>query len=384
METIALEQTCNILSGYAFKSKEYVSEGIRIIRIANVQKGYIEDKLPCYYPYDNKKASSDYALVRDDLLVSLTGNVGRVGLMPDNLLPAALNQRVACLRVKEDSPLTKEFIYAVLNSDQFEQEAIESSNGVAQKNLSVNWLKQYQLPLLTKTEQASFCKRFSVIDSNCLRIRTATSRLDDLIKSRFIEMFGALEPSVSISDACIEFIDGDWIESKDQSESGIRLIQTGNIGNGAFRDKRNRARYISEQTFEQLKCHEVYGGDVLISRLPDPVGRACIVPSDAGRSITAVDCSIVRLKKEWEPTFFVSYTMTEQYERQIQSCLTGTTRKRISRSNLGRIKIPAASSSLQQEFANFVSQVDKLRFAAQQQIDKLEMLKKSLLQEYFN
>ena len=183
-------------------------------------------------------------------------------------------------------------------------------------------------------------------------------------KSRFIEMFGALEPSVSISDACIEFIDGDWIESKDQSESGIRLIQTGNIGNGVFRDKRNRARYISEQTFEQLKCHEVYGDDVLISRLPDPVGRACIVPSDAGRSITAVDCSIVRLKKEWEPTFFVSYTMTEQYERQIQSYLTGTTRKRISRSNLGRIKIPAASSFLQQEFANFVSQVDKLRFGA--------------------
>ena len=362
METIALEQTCNILSGYAFKSKEYVSEGIRIIRIANVQKGYIEDKLPCYYPYDNKKASSDYALVRDDLLISLTGNVGRVGLMPDNLLPAALNQRVACLRVKEDSPLTKEFIYAVLNSDQFEQEAIESSNGVAQKNLSVNWLKQYQLPLLTKTEQASFCKRFSVIDSNCLRIRTATSRLDDLIKSRFVEMFGALEPSVSISDACIEFIDGDWIESKDQSESGIRLIQTGNIGNGDFRDKRNRARYISEQTFEQLKCHEVYANDVLISRLPDPVGRACIVPSDAGRSITAVDCSIVRLKKEWEPSFFVSYTMTKQYEHQIQSYLTGTTRKRISRSNLGKIKIPAASFVLQQEFATFVAQVDKLRF----------------------
>ena len=384
METIALEQTCSILSGYAFKSKEYVSKGIRIIRIANVQKGYIEDKLPCYYPCDNKQASSDYALARDDLLVSLTGNVGRVGLMPDNLLPAALNQRVACLRVKEDSPLTKEFIYAVLNSDQFEQEAIESSNGVAQKNLSVNWLKQYQLPLIAKTEQASFCKRFSIIDSNCLRTRTATSKLDDLIKSRFVEMFGNLEPSILISDACIEFIDGDWIESKDQSESGIRLIQTGNIGNGDFRDKRNRARYISEQTFEQLKCHEVHANDVLISRLPDPVGRACIVPSDAGRSITAVDCSIVRLKKEWEPSFFVSYTMTEQYEHQIQSYLTGTTRKRISRSNLGRIKVPAASSALQQEFAAFVQQVDKLRFATQQQIDKLEMLKKSLLQEYFS
>lgn len=257
-------------------------------------------------------------------------------------------------------------------------------SGSAQPQITRSGLNSVMVPILPTSLQRRISHVLNAVDKNKKQTEQAINYLDSLIKSRFIEMFGALEPSVSISDACIEFIDGDWIESKDQSESGIRLIQTGNIGNGAFRDKRNRARYISEQTFEQLKCHEVYGGDVLISRLPDPVGRACIVPSDAGRSITAVDCSIVRLKKEWEPTFFVSYTMTEQYERQIQSYLTGTTRKRISRSNLGRIKIPAASSSLQQEFAAFVSQVDKLRFAAQQQIDKLELLKKSLLQEYFN
>lgn len=189
MKTISLEETCRFFNGYAFKSKDYVSKGIRIIRIANVQKGYIEDKLPCYYPYDSK-AASDYALARGDLLISLTGNVGRVGLMPDNLLPAALNQRVACLRVKDDSPLTREFIYAMLNSDQFEQKAIESSNGVAQKNLSASWLKKYQLPLITKGEQTSFCKRFSIIDSNLSKCRTTASRLDSLIKSRFVEMFG--------------------------------------------------------------------------------------------------------------------------------------------------------------------------------------------------
>ena len=89
--------------------------------------------------------------------------------------------------------------------------------------------------------------------------------------------------------------DGNWIESKDQSTSGIRLIQTGNIGVGTYLDKVNRAKYISEQTFSQLNCTEVLPGDILISRLPDPVGRACVVPDRMGKAITAVDCTIIRL-----------------------------------------------------------------------------------------
>ena len=72
--------------------------------------------------------------------------------------------------------------------------------------------------------------------------------------------------------------DGDWIESKDQSESGIRLIQTGNVGIGEFKDKDEKARYINEETFKRLNCTEIFPDDILVSRLPDPVGRACLVP----------------------------------------------------------------------------------------------------------
>ena len=72
--------------------------------------------------------------------------------------------------------------------------------------------------------------------------------------------------------------DGDWIESKDQSDKGIRLIQTGNIGFGTFKDKEGKYHYISENTFSRLECNEIFEGDILISRLPEPVGRACILP----------------------------------------------------------------------------------------------------------
>jgi type I restriction enzyme S subunit len=137
------------------------------------------------------------------------------------------------------------------------------------------------------------------------------------------------------------FDDGDWIESKDQSEDGIRLVQTGNVGEGVFKDRRDKARFISEATFKRLNCSEVQPGDILISRLPDPVGRACVVPDTGDKMITAVDCTIVRPDDDRiDPSFLIYYSQTANYLRDIEQRCTGTTRKRISRKSLGQISIP--------------------------------------------
>ncbi len=101
MKRVKLGDVCEILNGFAFKSADYVNSGIRIIRIANVQKGYIEDIDPAFYPIDSVGLEK-YMLEEGDLLVSLTGNVGRVAFLGKQFLPAALNQRVACLRLKSD------------------------------------------------------------------------------------------------------------------------------------------------------------------------------------------------------------------------------------------------------------------------------------------
>ena len=100
---------------------------------------------------------------------------------------------------------------------------------------------------------------------------------------------------VRLADCCSHFGDGDWIETKDQSPDGIRLVQTGNVGEGEYKDKAHKARFISDETFGRLRCTEVLPGDCLVSRLPEPVGRACIVPDSSSRMITGVDCSIIRL-----------------------------------------------------------------------------------------
>ena len=106
-----LGKVCDILNGYAFKSNKYVDEGIRVIRIANVQKGIIVDDQPAFYPLSTQSEIDKYILNEGDILMSLTGNVGRVGILQKEMLPAALNQRVACLRMSDNSLYSKFFFH---------------------------------------------------------------------------------------------------------------------------------------------------------------------------------------------------------------------------------------------------------------------------------
>ena len=199
-------------------------------------------------------------------------------------------------------------------------------------------------------------------------------------------MFGKIltdnNSMMPICEICNVFVDGDWIESKDQDDTGIRLIQTGNIGNGQYLDKGERARFINRDTFTRLKCKRVLENDILISRLPDPIGRACIIP-DIGDAITGVDCTIVRLKSVCNPLYFISYTMQRQYSEQIKTYETGSTRKRISRNNLGKILIPLPPIELQNQFADFVKQVDKSKLVFRAMVSKLDELVNNRFNEMF-
>jgi len=144
---VELGEVVEILNGYAFKSEKYVNKGIRVIRITNVQKGKIVDDDPKFYPSESTKEINKFLLSKNDLLISLTGNVGRVGLLQSDLLPAGLNQRVGCIRLIDDKQISINYLFNVLNTELFEDDCIRASSGVAQKNLSTEWLKKYKIPL---------------------------------------------------------------------------------------------------------------------------------------------------------------------------------------------------------------------------------------------
>lgn len=145
--------------------------------------------------------------------------------------------------------------------------------------------------------------------------------------------------NLKLKEICSVFTDGDWIEKKDQSSEGIRLIQTGNVKTGKFADRRDKARYISEETFKRLNCTDVKEGDILVSRLPEPVGRACIIPKLQEKAITAVDCTVIRIKDHVLPSYLNYYMQSPQYFSLVQEKVTGATRQRISRKNLGEVLV---------------------------------------------
>ena len=138
------------------------------------------------------------------------------------------------------------------------------------------------------------------------------------------------------SDSNSLFTDGDWIESKDLSDTGIRYITTGNVGEGFYKEQ--GAGFISEETFVDLRCTKVKPGDILISRLNIPIGRSCIIPEFFGYMVTSVDNVIFRPDRDFSRQFITYMLSSKAHLANMENLARGTTMQRISRSTLGSVK----------------------------------------------
>lgn len=181
------------------------------------------------------------------------------------------------------------------------------------------------------------------------------------------------------------FTDGDWIESPYITNSGVRLIQTGNVGKGVYREK--GFRYISEDTFDDFKCTELFPKDVLICRLDGPVGRACEVPNLGVRMITSVDNTILKVNSEILSTYIVFLMTSSLWLEWIQSLCRagGGFRFRISRSALGNLSVPVPPFDEQKSISEFLetelAQIDLAISHAQKEIDLIKEYRQRLISD---
>lgn len=163
---VEFKNLCKVMNGYAFKSSKYVEQGTRIIRITNVQDGYVEDDKPVYYSQKDMEGLESFLLKENDILVSLTGNVGRVATIHRDMLPAALNQRVACLR--PTFSMDNRYVYYYLLSEDFRKNCLGSAKGIAQQNMSTETIKEFAFPLASLEEQKRIVeiieKQFAKLD----------------------------------------------------------------------------------------------------------------------------------------------------------------------------------------------------------------------------
>ena len=254
---------------------------------------------------------------------------------------------------------------------------------------NVEWDTLYEQPLYLPclAEQEKVAKFLSLLSERISKQQQFVAALKKykrgLLQGIFNELINRYTKR-SLKEVTILFADGDWIESKDQAQNGIRLIQTGNIGFGVYLDKPQNAKYISEETFYRMKCLEVMAGDILISRLPDPAGRACIVPETRQRLITAVDCTIVRVDKTvLDRGFLLQFLCSEQYLKTVGSFLAGGTRQRISRKNLEEIKVPYPPLETQKHYGIFLSKIDCRIENAEATLQRLKEVRHCMMQQLF-
>lgn len=380
-----LGEVCAILNGFAFKSSKYADSGTRVIRITNVQKGFIVDDAPKYYPSREMQKLNQYELRENDLLMSLTGNVGRVGLLQKELLPAALNQRVACLRIK-DNRLSLKFLFHWLNSTVFEQDAIFSASGIAQKNLSTEWLKSYKIGIPSFSEQLNIVEELDLLSSIIEKKNKQLNELDNLAQSLFYEMFG--DPIINDKGWEVSTFKHEFEVSSGGTPSTSKKEYWDNgtiswIGSNMCQNKvlsDNDGKYITQEGLEHSSAKWYNKGFVLVALVGATIGKCALLNFDTttNQNIAGIN---VPSNKNFEP-FFVFFTLQSLY-----SLFLNIGEGKFKMANLSFVRslpIIKPSLDLQQQFVERVENIERQKELIQKSIKEIETLFNSRMDYYFN
>lgn len=180
------------------------------------------------------------------------------------------------------------------------------------------------------------------------------------------------------------FVDGDWVESKDQDPTGsVRLTQLADVGVAEWRDRSDR--WLREDQAERLNCTFLEPRDILVARMPDPIGRACLVPAEIGRAVTVVDVAILRpARSDVDRRFLMWAINSRPVTDQVALVQAGATRQRISRKNLGKVQVPFPEVRAQRRIADFLdyetAQIDALIAKQEQLIARLRERRVSVIE----
>jgi type I restriction enzyme, S subunit len=179
------------------------------------------------------------------------------------------------------------------------------------------------------------------------------------------------------------FTDGDWIELPFISDEGVRLIQTGNVGIGVYKEQ--GFRYITDEAFGELNCTAVAPNDVLICRLDGPVGRACLAPNLGVRMITSVDNTILKVRQNVSPQYVVYLLSSSQWLSWIDALcrVGGGFRMRVSRTMLGNLRVGLPQFPEQRVIAAYLDRetikIDRMVEKVEEAIARLQEYRTALI-----
>src|SRR5690606_30304378 len=297
-----------------------------------------------------------------DIVYALRGKLGEVKMVGTEVSGANLTQGTA--RIAPKNNIDIRYLLWTLRSPQFLKQAVKEAKGSTFVEITLSNLKGITVPLpSSKEEQEKIAtaladtdaliseleklieKKQAIKIATMQQLLTGKTRLpefalreDGTPKGYKDSELGQIPEDWELSEIYeladrqkAKFDDGDWIEAEHITNKGIRLVQTGNIGIGRFLDKESK-KYIYEESFTTLKCKELRINDILICRLAEPAGRACIFEGlDDEKVITSVDVTIFRpIENNINRVFLNQFFTSDVWFSQVKEHVGGTTHKRIS------------------------------------------------------
>ena len=265
---------------------------------------------------------------------------------------------------------------------------MKAAEGVAQKNLSPKWLFEYKIPIYSIERQKEISNTLDKIDLLIILRKQQLAKLDELVKARFVEMFGSYPenekayPVVNVSDIADAGV-GVVIKPAQYyvtEECGIKAFRSLNIGEMYI--KYSDWVYFSTEGNESNKKSQLHENDLLIVRSGAP-GTSCVVTKEF-EGCNAVDVIIAHpdLSKV-NPWYLCAYINYPHGKKQIEEGTGGAAQQHFNVGKCNNLKVLLPPLKAQNQFAAFVERVDQQKQRVQKSLEKLELMKKALTQEYF-
>lgn len=369
-----LPEVCTIQYGFPFDSAKFSdSNGMPLIRIRDVVRGYSET-------YTTEEYKSEYIVHENDLLIGMDGefNIAKWGKTP-----ALLNQRVCRLAPKDSIDKDYLFYFMSIALKQIE----EKTPFVTVKHLSAKELNKIEIPVLSLEEQRKIAETLSKVDELIAFRDQQLAKLDELVKARFVEMFGDeqafnKEPlSQNVEEMFIRpFGSSLKNESFVSKENGYCMVYEQKHAIRKTMDV--ETRYIDKPKYEELKRFSIHGGDIIVS-CRGTIGETYIVPLNAPLGIMHPSIMKIRVKDSIYNRVFFDFLLQEKLKQHEAQANGSGVKMAVTASALGKEEFIVPSIPFQNQFAAFVERVDQQKQTVQQSLEKLELMKKALMQEYF-
>ena len=348
----------------------YVNGTIPWVKTGDLKDKYVPKEIECITE-EGLNNSSAKLFPKDTVLVAMYGaTIGACSILP---YEASTNQACAAFLPRED--VFPEYLYYFLNSkkDQFVKDGV----GGAQPNISAGYLKSVNFDFVSLDEQKTIIDILNKVDSLISLRKQQLSKLDELVKARFIEMFGnpvsndkgwhhqAMDKVAPSSAGRGDNSETVWLLNLDMVEA-----QTGRILDYLYVEKEQVG--TSTCAFDE--------GNVLYSKLR-PYLNKVVVPTKKGYCTT--ELVPLRPYAKLNRQFLAYLLRSEAFVSFINEKVAGAKMPRVSMSVFRDFECILPPIVLQNEFATFVEQVDKSKFEIQKSLEQLETLKKALMQMYF-